>query len=315
MSDQVMDAMSFESGLSKFGRALDKMQKKLITAITDVFFEKSGKTSKKTQHGMNSRYSIVLFDSFVAFLSIFVSIHLRIGMDFLDYSPLYIVKNMLVFGLVSSSVFLWFQTYQSFWRYTSVEDVAPIFLSVIISNIIFFPLMMLMNQEDFLPYSILIINMFVLSLMLFIPRFTARILYNNKMNQIKKIEALTRVHEKHVEIPQILLVGSTESVDSFLREVSPDDDAQFNFDPVGVLSMDQEDVGRSIKGVPIVGSIRQINFVIKEFAKEGVFPKQLFITERTIPDNLKKFLISYGQDHGLLLMHVMHQYMVNTIVE
>ncbi len=306
--------MSFESGLSRFGRILDKMQKKIIARISNVFFEKSKKESKRTQHGMNSRHSIVLFDSFVAFLSIFISIHLRIGMDFLDYSPFYIIKNMLVFGLVSSSVFLWFQTYQSFWRYTSVKDVTPIFLSVIISNIIFFPLMMLMNQEDFLPYSILIINMFTLSFMLIIPRFTAKILYDNKMNQIKKIEALTRVHEKYVEIPKILLVGSTESVASFLREISPVGDTQFNFDPVGVLSMNQEDVGRSINAVPIVGSIREINFVMKEFSRKGVFPKQLFITERSVPDNLKKFLISYVQDNGLLLMHVMHQYVVNKVV-
>lgn len=307
--------MSFESGLSKFGRVLDKVQKKTLIVLGEWFFERGSKSTKSGQHAPNTHYSILFFDSFIAFLSLFVSIHLRIGMDFLDYSPIYVIKNMLVFGLVGSSVFLWFQTHQSFWRYTSIEDIIPIFLSVVISNIIFFPLMMLMNQEDFLPYSVLIINIFVLNFMLLIPRFTARILYNNKMNQIKRIEALTRGSEKQVEIPQILLVGGPASVDAFLREIFSTEDMQINFDPVGVLSIDQEDVGRSIKGVPIVGTIRQINFVMKEFSKEGVFPKQLFVTEKNIPENLKNFLVPYVQSHGILLMHVMHQYTFNTVTE
>lgn len=307
--------MSFETSLSKIGRILDKMHKKTINTVGNLFFDKKANTSGKIPYGSHSQYAILLFDSFLAFLSLFVSIHLRIGMDFLDYSSLYITKNMLVFGLVSSSVFLWFQTYQSFWRYTSVEDVAPILLSVVIANIIFFPLMMLMNQEDFLPYSVLFINIPVLSFMLLLPRFSARILYNNKMNQIKKIENLTQAHEKHTEISQVLLVGTPASVDAFIREISSNSDTQFNFEPVGILSPSQEDIGRSIKGIPIVGTIRQINYVMKELASEGIFPNQLFITEKNISDSLKKFLLSYIQERGILLMHVVHQYMFNTVTE
>jgi O-antigen biosynthesis protein WbqV len=236
-------------------------------------------------------------------------------MDFLDYSPLYMLKNMLVFGLVSASVFLWFQTYQSFWRYTSAEDVVPVVLSVIVSNIIFFPLMMLMNQEDFLPYSVLAINAFVSSLTLLIPRFTARVLYNNRVAKMKKIEAMTKTEEKPSAIFQVLLIGCSASVDMFLREISDNEDLQFNFEPIGILSIDQDEIGRAVKGVPIIGHVRQLGSVIRKLAQESVFPRQIFITERSISDSMKRFLVSCVHNHGLLLMHVMHEYTFSNVTE
>jgi FlaA1/EpsC-like NDP-sugar epimerase len=275
-----------------------------------------GKRSNGTSHHVGtSPYFVLLFDSFIAFISVFLSIHLRIGMDFLDYSPLYVIKNMFVFGLVSASVFLWFQTHQSFWRYTSVEDIVPVVLSVVVSNIIFFPLMMLMNQEDFLPYSVLTINVFVLSLTLLIPRFTARVLYSNRVAKMKKIEAINHVEEKSSAIPQVLLVGSSASVDMFLGEIAANEDLQFNFEPVGILSIDEDDIGRTVKGVPIIGHVRQIGSVIRELVKDNICPKQVFITERSISDNMKRFLVSCMRDHGLLLMHVMHGYTFSNVTE
>lgn len=312
--------MSLESKLSSIGKALDRALVSLKKTIASMFLETAPHKRRhhphKGQSGIaSSQYAVLIFDSFVAFLSIFISIHLRIGMDFLDYSPAYIMKNMFVFGLVSSSVFLWLQTHQSFWRYTSVEDMMPIFLSVILSNLIFFPLMMLMNQEDFLPYSVLIINVFVLSVMLLTPRFLSRMMYNQRMNKMKKFDKLTQREEAQVDMPPVLLIGNNSSVEVFLREVVINEDVTFNFDPVGILSISDPDVGRTIKGVTILGEIRDLARVLRTLHEEGVFPRQIVITEKAIPDNIKNFLVRYVQEHGLLLMHVIHQYTFNTVVE
>ncbi|MDR1488149.1 MAG: hypothetical protein LBI26_00135 [Holosporales bacterium] len=306
--------MSLENKLSKFGKWLDNISKKCGDLLSVIFVIKNPK-KKEMQSPVISTYSILIFDSFIAFLSIFISIHLRVGMDFLDYSPVYIIKNMLVFGLVSSSIFLFLQTYQSFWKYTSVEDIIPVFFSVILSNIIFFPLMMLMNQEDFLPYSVLVINVFVLAIILIIPRFITKILYNSRVNKQKRIDALTKIEERAIEIPEILLIGSPSSIDIFLNEVISNDDIQFNFEPVGILSLDQLDTGRAIKGVPILGSVRQVGYVMKTLAQDGVFPRQIMIAEKSIHEDMKKFLISYAQEKGILLMHVFHKYTFNTVME
>jgi O-antigen biosynthesis protein WbqV len=307
--------MSIEDKLSKLGKTLDKFCSTIQNVSLFGSSEKQHRLHHSSSASVSSSYVILIFDNFIAFLSIFISIHLRIGMDFLDYSPTYIIKNMFVFALVSSSVFLWFQTHQSFWKYTSIEDMAPIFLSVILSNIIFFPLMMLMNQEDFLPYSVLIINIFVLSLLLLIPRFLTRIIYNQRVNKMKKFGDLTRKEPQMLDTPPVLLIGNNESIDVFLREVIINEEVSFNFEPVGILTLNPSDIGRMIKGVPIVGEVRNLMHIIRELNQAGTFPRQLVITEKTIPESEKKFLVQYVQDHGLLLMHVIHQYTFNTVLE
>ncbi|MDR3224458.1 MAG: hypothetical protein LBT03_02695 [Holosporales bacterium] len=309
--------MSIESKLSRFGKLLDSIVTGMAESIKILLarVNKPEKVSKRNYTSMTPPCAILVFDSFVAFLSLFISIHLRIGMDFLDYSHMYIIKNMFVFGLVCSSVFLWMQTHQSFWRYTSIEDLPPIFLSVILSNMLFLPLMLLMNQEDFLPYSVLIINMFVLTLMLVIPRFLSRMLYNQKMKKAKLVEQSTRRHEQFVDAPQVLLVGDSSSAEIFLRDIVSNDDVHFNFDPIGILTLDPFDVGRMIRGIPIVSELKDIHISLIELGKNGIFPRQIVITEKSIPENAKKFLVKYVKDHGLLLMHVIHQCMFDTVSE
>jgi FlaA1/EpsC-like NDP-sugar epimerase len=178
---------------------------------------------------------------------------------------------------------------------------------------LFFPLMMLMNREDFLPYSVLIINVFVLSFMLMVPRFLSRILYNQKTSKMKRFAEKL---EQQTEVPQILLIGSSQSIEVFLREVVSNDEIPFNFEPVGILTLDRDEVGHIIKGVPIIGEIRDIHGVIRLLnSREKIFPKQIIITEKSLPENAKKFLVRYVQERGMLLMHVIHQYTFNAISE
>lgn len=313
--------MSIETTFAKFGKLLDRCCSS-IKDVLGLLFPTSNSRQRnrynhKEQHSARgySPYLILIFDSLIAFLSLFISIHLRIGMDFLDYSPVYILKNMLVFGLVAASVFSWLQTYQMFWRYTTIEDMAPIFISVILANVIFFPLMMLMNQEDFLPYSVLTINVFVLSLLLMTPRFLCRISYNQKIKKQKKFDSVLRRNETYSETPDVLLVGNIESAEAFFREVIVNDDVTFNFNPVGILLIDQIETGRTIKGSPILGELRDINRILRDLNKNGTFPRQIIITEKVLSDNEKRFLVKFSQDHGILLMHAMFQFTFSTVSE
>lgn len=314
--------MSLEKKLAEFGKSVDRVSSSIRAFLKKTIMNTVGshdekqrrRTSKKNNSALAAPYTILLFDCFIAFLSIFISIHLRIGMDFLDYSPSYIIKNMFVFCLVCSSVFLWLQTHQSFWRYTSIEDIISLFLAVVLSNIIFFPLMMLMNQEDFLPYSVLVINVFVLSFMIITPRFVACTLYNHRMNTSRnnsEIHNLQKVHES----PSALLIGGSNATEIFLREIVMNDELDFQFNPIGIVSMDISEVGRTVKGLPILGEIRELHLVMKSLKKEGIYPNHLIITDKNLQDSVKKHLLKYTQDNKLILMHVFYQYSFNTVTE
>ena len=85
--------------------------------------------------------AVLVFDTLMAFLSLFIALYLRVGDEFLDYSPQFILKNMLVFALVSASLFYWMQTYRTLWRYIAFEDMIPLSLAAILASILYFPLM------------------------------------------------------------------------------------------------------------------------------------------------------------------------------
>lgn len=312
--------MSVESALSKVGKILDNgllsIKEMLISLLRNAENSNNHKQEMHYRHSSTtSPYFVLAFDAFLAFLSLFISIHLRIGMDFLDYSPSYILKNMLVFSLVSTSIFIWLQTYQAFWRYTTIEDMIPVFLSVILANLLFFPLMMLMNQGDFLPYSVLIINVFVLSISLMFPRFLCRMVYNQKLSKIKKFDTIVRQKEQEVCIPRVLLIGNIDSVEAFSREVISNDDVAFNLDPIGILTLEPADIGRTIKGIPVLGELRDINQVVQTLSKRGVQVEQYVIAEKQLSESAKKFIVRYAQKSNVLLLHAIFQFSFCKVAE
>lgn len=305
--------MSVEVTLSKIGKILDKTFLFIKENFVAIFYNVENANDQKMgmhyKHSSTvSPYFVLAFDAFLAFISLFISIHLRIGMNFLDYSPSYILKNMLVFSLVSTSIFLWMQTYQSFWRYTTIEDMTPIFLSVILANMLFFPLMMLMNQGDFLPYSVLIINVFVLSISLILPRFLCRMIYNQKLSKIKKFDTIVQNSVQATQAPRVLLIGNIDSVEAFSREILSNKDISFNLEPVGILTLEPADIGRIINGIPILGELRDVPQVMQMLSKAEVSPEQLVITEKQLSDNAKKFITRFAQKSNILLLHAIFQF-------
>ena len=308
--------MSIEGALSKFGKILDRVIygiKSFFIAIFEDPTQYMRLSSAQKHSSANSQYCVLLFDVFLAFISLFISIHLRIGMDFLDYSPVYILKNMLVFCLVSASIFIWFQTYQAFWRYTTVEDIIPIFLSVILSNILFFPLMMLMNQGEFLPYSVLVINAFVLSIALFMPRIICKIIYAQKLKRIRIVAKSITNGKKQDNIPNVLLVGNIDSIEAFCNEVLHNDEIVFSIKPVGILTLAQADIGRTIKGIPVLGELRDIKKVDNELTEGGVFLDQIVVTDKKLGDYEKKFVARYTTSTHKLLLHAVFQFSVSKL--
>jgi O-antigen biosynthesis protein WbqV len=138
-------------------------------------------------------------------------------------------------------------------------------------------------------------------------------LYDRKLEKVKMLGSLLNSSKTETEVAKVLLVGSNASVEIFLREIVLNEEISYNFEPVGILTLDQLDIGHIIRGVPILGELRDIHSVLKELHKDGSLPRQIVITEKAIPENAKKFLIKYANDRKLLLMQIVHQCTFNAV--
>ena len=305
--------MSIEAALSEIGKGLDKLVSGIKKYVVVAFLRFLRKESRRGDFKAVSPHLVLAFDSLLAFLSIFVSIHLRVGMDFLDYSPIYILRNMLVFGLVSTSVFLWVRTNQELWRYTALEDIVPIFMATVLSNLFFFPLMILMNQSDFLPYSVLIINVFVLTTSLMLPRLLCRMFYRQKLGKLQWFDPVMTKNPQFKDVPRVILIGNIPSVEAFCVDVMSNEEVSFKFVPVGIITMRYAEVGRTIMGIPIIGELRDLQRVIHNLVNEGISPKQIVITEKELSDGAKKFISKYARSSGMILSRVTFHYSLDEV--
>jgi len=249
--------------------------------------------------------AVLAFDTLMAFLSLFISLYLRVGDEFLDYSPQFILKNMLVFALTSASIFCWMQTHRTLWRYITFEDMVPLSLSAILSNVIYFPLMILIAQQESMPRSVIIINSLVFIMLLGVPRFLYRLVHERHFHQNKRKNA-------EASVP-VLLIGCSAQAESFIREVlhSPN----LPYDPIALITLDDEEIGRKIHGVPITGSLKELAFVLNDLKTANRLPKQLIITHNQLEADNRRLIAQTARLYGLTLMHLLHHFSLDVIEE
>lgn len=244
--------------------------------------------------------AVLLFDAFLAFLSFFIAIYIQIGNEFLDYSPSYILKNMIVFVLTSLSVFIWMQTHRALWRYFSLEDSIPLIMSVILSTLLYFPLMILLAQQESLPRSIPFLNALIYIIMLCLPRFIYRSMYDRQTIQKKRV-----LDEQAVPV---ILAGSGDATELFIREVmhSPG----LSYQPVAILSPDVKEKGRRIHTIPILNLTQNWDSFVKELRGLPKRPVQIIVTETDLPIEFLKIVSSISQRCSLPMMQMIPQFSV-----
>ena len=276
--------MSIEMSLARFGKLLDKC----ITQFSK-FVKKSKATKIERQNNdiKLSSKSILTIDIVISSFSIFLSIFLRIGCDFIDYSAWSLIETILVYVLISAGIFLWFGTHLTYVEYVTSYEIFPVIMVNAISNIIFCPLMLLMNQDDFLPYTVVVINTFVATTFMLVFRFYQK---NKNILKMRTNNGLILKDQKNYKDPvQTLIFGDTESLSSFIEDQIKTNYKK-NIHIIGALTEEQEDFGRIINGVQILGELCDISYVIKELEKMKLYPKELIITKNNIEEKPKAFI-------------------------
>ena len=249
--------------------------------------------------------AVLIFDILMAFLSLFIALYLRIGDEFLEYTPEFILKNMVVFALVSAAIFLWMQTHKAIWRYVSLEDMIPLTLAAVLVTVIFFPLMLLMAQQEALPRSVPIINALVLIALLGLPRFIYRSVHEQHLLQKRK--------ENSETVIPVLLIGKGDSTELFIREVLHNPNLPYH--PLALITLEKEGLGRHIHNVPILGDIKDLDDIIQSLTEEGKTPKQIIITEADLLKTQKQLVSKIAAARGLTLMHMLQHFSMDVVTD
>ena len=230
-----------------------------------------------------------LHDVGMAALSFLISLTLRLGQDILVWPREVVVFGLLAFTGVSALVFLSMRLDRTVWRYASMSDLSRIVRAVVLCITLFLAVQFLATRLDDFPRSFLVIEFFVLTLLLAGPRFAYRLVKDGAFSSLFERNAANRI--------PVLLIGAGDGSDAFIREMGRERDAPYR--AVGIVDDRGGRVGRAIRGVPVLGTLKELDEVVAGLRKRDTAPQRLVITRQSIDGAVVRGLLDKANELGL----------------
>src|SRR3984957_15897331 len=204
----------------------------------------------------------------MAALSFAIAFYLRLGEDILRYEPRLTLLYCVMFTGIAALVFLFTGLYRGIWRYASLPDLFNITRARTATGLVFHPIMFVFTRLDTLPRSTMFINWLVLIALLGGPRLGYRLFKDRGLDHMLERSGGPQ------NVP-VLLISTRDGADTFIRETVRDRHAVYRV--VGVLSDTRSRVGREIYGVPVLGTIDQLEAVGERLDRRGARPQKVIV--------------------------------------
>ena len=232
-----------------------------------------------------------LHDIGMAALSFIISLYLRLGAELFLWPKMDIFIGMIIFTSVATVVFISLRLDKIIWRYVSLGDLGKILRCVALTIIIFIVCQFVYNRLDAFPRSFLVIEFFILTAMITSPRFLYRFLKDGEFGAL--------LEKANYQRTPVLLVGAGNDSDLFIREMKRGKEAPYRI--VGIIDETDKRVGRSIRGVPVLGNLAAMPNICRQLERDGIAPQRVVITDPIIDGQTVRDIVEISDKLGLPL--------------
>ncbi|NIX75616.1 nucleoside-diphosphate sugar epimerase/dehydratase [Microvirga terricola] len=211
----------------------------------------------------------------------------------LNHLPLFLPPFVAFAGVV----YWFFQLYRSKWRFASLPDLFNIFraTTVLALTLLIIDYVLVSTQLSSLFFGKITIALYWLIQMFLLggPRLAFRYFkYARSRNTLER-DATT----------PILLLGRGTDIEVMLRAIETGTVKKLQ--PKGVLSFRADDLGHSIRGVPVLGTFADLDQVIQDCQERGTPIRRLVATPSALaPEAHPDMLIARARRLGLPLVRV-----------
>jgi len=201
---------------------------------------------------LNIRNSIVLAHDFFAIIFAWFSSYLLrfnfiIPLDHIDF----MLNNLLAVVLIHIASFMAFRVFLASWRFSSLNDLIKISLSIFISGLVLILFFLFTHDLVGLPRSVLILNPILLLLFTCGSRLLFRALNENAFLSFKKIKNNTK---------NVVVLGSGKEAISLIKNLK----LNSHWNVVGLFGNDKTLNGREISGIKMIGHVDNLSIVHKK---------------------------------------------------
>ena len=220
---------------------------------------------------------VTLFDAFLGALSVQGAVRWRY--DFLNRPIPDGVETMAAYATFFICVGVWavLGIPRAIWRFTSLDDIGRLGGAVVISMLTL-PLFMYLfvNAGSGFPRSTPIIAGPVFFLVLVASRMLVLVFRNGDLSAL-----LTKSRRG---LNNVILIGPATDLSNTLRDMRRDAGTSRGFrdwkmNPIGLITTDHSQIGRSIRGVPVLGTPRRLGAVFEALTKKYGAPPRLIAVD------------------------------------
>lgn len=222
----------------------------------------------------------IILDFFLISAAFYLAFWTRFGLSIND-ARLELFLHALPLALVGSFIsFYFFGVYRGMWRYVGIEDLIQYIKATIGSVGFVYLLIQFLYPSNLISPVIFVLFAVYLFLGLAASRSSFKVLDQLSSQQ-------TRPEEQRV-----IICGAGDAGEMALRWILMN--PQIGYRPVGFLDDDPFKAGRMIHGIPILGSLEQLESILNEKQIEGVV---ITSDSKCIDDYLEK-VIYVSHKHG-----------------
>lgn len=158
--------------------------------------------------------------------------------------------------------------YRGIWRYASVNDLIQLAKAVTLVVAGSLVVLFLINRLAPIPRSVPMIQWFITIVFLGGSRFAYRVLKDRKLKTMFRASAAGRI--------PVILIGAGDEAELFIRSVQQSVGGSYRV--VGVVALKPARVGRDMRGVPVIGSLADLESCVVRAIRAADRPQRAILT-------------------------------------
>lgn len=245
-----------------------------------------------TKRNQLSMVAVALFDLAAGAASMWAAVHLRYRFEPTDPPDQVVLQSVAVFALACAFVFPIEGLHRGLWRYTALNDAARIVRATVVANLVFLPILFLINRLDGFPRTSILIDIPILIGLLLVPRLMVAALRTQGLRGVLQVEDRSK--------PAAILVGSEAELDDALRDLMRRNGSA-PFRAKGLIEPNSALTGHAIRGIPVLGGLPALAPALKRLAQAEKLPPRLVLAGTVTDVEIVNELIRIAAQSGAKL--------------
>ena len=248
-----------------------------------------------TRRTLLIRLAAASHDAAAAGLALVFGFHLRLGADAVAAQSGRTLAAALIFTCLAASTGMASGLNSGIWRYASLPDLKAIAITATASTAIFAAIMLALGWLDAPMRSVLVITWALHILILAGPRIAYRIWRDRRNIALTAPDGGLR---------GALLIGAGDAADLFVRSVASR--PELNIRVLGIIDERERRIGRSIRGIPILGALDALPAILQRLSRSDLVPRVLILTRAREAFRAREFeqILDIASGHRLSLLRL-----------